>query len=101
MAAVGGLKTMIAANGIRKTIRAGSAHKADDKGDYYVPVFTIGGKPSVEWQSTALRLAKFGNMAARNQAAAMEADNAPQSAANQGGDDPGLETADDGGEYPF
>lgn len=103
MKAVGGLKTLIVANGIRKSIRAGSAHKMDDKGDYYVPVFTIGGKPSAEWQQTALRLAKAGNLAARNQAAAMDVDNAPQQSTDQGGaEDPGFEPAGDSAdEYPF
>lgn len=104
MKAVGGLKTLIVANGIRKSIRAGSAHKMDDKGDYFVPVFTVGSKPSPEWQKIALRLAKAGNLAARGQQAAMEVDNAPRSTADQGEpEDLGFEPTDSGSadEYPF
>jgi hypothetical protein len=99
MQAVGGLKTMIAANGIRKSIRVGSSHKADAKGNYFVPVFTIGDKPAVEWQATAMRLARLGNMAARNQAAAMAEDAPAGNASTGNGDGAPQESGepDDGG----
>jgi len=69
------LKTLIAANGIRKAIRLGSVRESNDTGVYYVPVFTVGGKPDKEWQATAMRLARLGNLAARNQQAVIEYEN--------------------------
>jgi hypothetical protein len=66
------LKTLIAANGIRKAIRLGSVQEKNETGIYYVPVFLVGGKPNKEWQATAMRLARLGNLAARNQQAVIE-----------------------------
>ena len=74
MKAAAALKTLVAANGIRKIVRFGAAKESNDTGVYYVPVFTPGPKPSKEWQQTALRLATMGNFAERNQAAALEQD---------------------------
>ena len=72
---VSSLKTMIAANGIRKTIRLSSVQEKNETGVYYVPVFLLGGKPDKEWQATAMRLAHLGNLAARNQQAIVEYEN--------------------------
>jgi hypothetical protein len=69
------LKTLIAANGIRKTIHLGSVKESGDTGVYFVPVFTVGAKPNSEWQAGAIRLARMGNLAARNQQAIIEYEN--------------------------
>jgi hypothetical protein len=74
MKSAAALKTIVASNGIRKAVRFGAIKESNDTGVYYVPVFTPGPKPSKEWQQTALRLAKMGNFAARNQQAAAEMD---------------------------
>lgn len=66
------LKTLIAANGLRRAIRLGAVKETNDSGAYYVPQFSTGAKPNKDWQNTALRLATLGNLAARNQRAAME-----------------------------
>lgn len=72
MKAAAALKTLVAANGIRKAVIAHSVKEANDTGVYFVPVFTPGGKPGKEWQQTAMRLASLGNLAQRNQALAMQ-----------------------------
>lgn len=88
---VAALKTLVAANGIRKSVVLRSIRETNDSGTYVVATFGVGGKPSKDWQKTALRLAAVGNLAARNQAAAMrQADQAAASGASaqSGGDDP-------------
>lgn len=74
MKSAAALKTLVAANGIRKAVRFGSVKESNDTGVYYVPVFTVAAKPSKEWQQTALHLVSMGNFAARNQQAAAEMD---------------------------
>jgi len=76
------LKTLIAANGVRRAIRLGSVRETNDSGTYAIATFTPGKKPGKEWQQTALSLARFGNMAARNQRAAMNSDQADQGRRN-------------------
>lgn len=67
------LKTMLAANGIRKTIRLGSIQETNDSGTYAVATFVIGEKLTKDWQRNAIRLVQtVGNLAVRNQQAAME-----------------------------
>lgn len=67
------LKTMLVANGIRRAIRLASVRETNEKGTYGVPTFTIGDKPGKDWQKTALRVVRqAGNIAKRNQIAAME-----------------------------
>lgn len=73
------LKTLVAANGIRKAIKVGAVKEQNDTGTYYVPTFTVGAKPAKDWQKTAMRIASLGNLAARNQRAVMEADENGQS----------------------
>lgn len=65
------LKTLVAANGIRKAVRLGAVRETNDSGTYMVATFTVGGKPGKDWQRTAIRLASVGNLAARNQSMAM------------------------------
>ena len=84
------LKTLIAANGVRRAIRLGSVKETNDSGTYAIATFTPGKKPGKEWQQTALSLARFGNMAARNQRAAMDADQAGQGGAGQSGPEGGV-----------
>lgn len=74
MKAAAALKTLVASNGIRKTVRFASVKESKGTGEYYAPVFMPGPKPAKEWQQTALRLAGMGNFAERNQAAAVEMD---------------------------
>lgn len=69
------LKTMLAANGIRKTVRLGSVLESNESGTYHVPVFLLGNKPGKELQGSAMRLAALGNLAARNQQAVIEYEN--------------------------
>jgi hypothetical protein len=76
------LKTLIAANGVRRAIRLGAVKETNDSGTYAIATFTPGRKPDREWQKTALSLARFGNMAARNQRAVMDADHADQDRRN-------------------
>ena len=92
------LKTLIAANGVRRAIRLGSVKETNDSGTYAIATFTPGKKPSKEWQQTALSLARFGNMAARNQRAAMDADQAGQGGAGQSGPEGGVIEEED---FPF
>ena len=105
---VASLKTLVAANGIRKAVRVGSVREQNDTGTYYVPVFTIGTKPDKEWQKTALRIAALGNLAARNSAAVMEDDSMsgngsaganPEAPEDYGDDAPLGEPETEG--YPF
>jgi len=76
------LKTLIASGGVRRAIRLGSVKESNDSGTYAIATFTPGKKPGKEWQQTALSLARFGNMAARNQRAAMDADQTDQNRRN-------------------
>jgi len=92
------LKTLIAANGVRRAIRLGSVKETNDSGTYAIATFTPGKKPGKEWQQTALSLARFGNMAARNQRAAMDADQAGQGGAGQSGPEGGVIEEED---FPF
>jgi len=68
------LKTLIAANSVRRAIKLGSVTETNDSGTYAIATFTPGKKPGKEWQKTALSLARFGNMAERNQTAIVQAD---------------------------
>jgi hypothetical protein len=96
------LKTLIAANGIRKTIRLGSVKETNDTGVYFVPVFTVGSKPDGEWQSSAIRLARMGNLAARNQQAIIEYENRAEDVDEERLDDGQMDYAPDfESEIPF
>lgn len=66
------LKTLLVANGIRKVIKLGAVKETNDSGTYHIAQFALGGKPTKDWQATAIRLAAVGNLAARDQRAAME-----------------------------
>ena len=98
------LKTLIAANGIRKAIRLGAVQEKNETGVYYVPVFLVGAKPHKEWQAMAIRLARMGNLAARNQQAIIEyeqrQDVGPSDATDQDYEDSGPEAFAPGYEEP-
>jgi hypothetical protein len=74
MKAAAALKTLAAANSIRKTVRFSTIKETTDSGVFYTPVFTPGTKPDKDWQLTAFKLATLGNLAERNQQAAAEMD---------------------------
>ena len=92
------LKTLIASGGIRRSIRLGAVKETNDSGTYAIATFTPGKKPGKEWQQTALSLARFGNMAVRNQRAVMDADQARQGRAGQSGPEGGVIEEE---EFPF
>lgn len=101
MRAASNLKTLIATHGIRRSIVLGSTRESNDSGTYYVPAFFAGQKPDTEWQQAAVRLARLGNFAERNQQAAMEQDAKERGYTGNSGDEDVPPPSFSDEEFPF